>query len=181
MNLVEPSSRAEKYDIVLSTPRSQLTVNEVAKNNTLHGGAKGARARRPVDAHAGIVGEDAGPEGRVGGDGRTRTADTGLMRPPLYRLSYIATSRPQSAGWYQTRSYHVPMTLENDRADDRADLCSRCGRMVEPAELGRCPVCGRTYCPYCVYKVGSRAYCSRPCGDSFFFGSDVDDEDLPEE
>ena len=103
------------------------------------------------------------------------------MRPPLYRLSYIATSRPQSAGWYQTPGYDSGMTLENDRLDDRVDLCSRCGRICEPAELGNCPVCGRTFCLYCVYRVGSRSYCSRPCGDSFFFGSDVDDEDIPEE
>ena len=52
--------------------------------------------------HSRMVGETGRLE-RFGGDGRTRTADTGLMRPPLYRLSYIATSRPQSREWYQTR------------------------------------------------------------------------------
>lgn len=55
-------------------------------------------ARRGRVLHSGRV-ADAGRAGRGGGDGRTRTADTGLMRPPLYRLSYIATSRPQSRGW----------------------------------------------------------------------------------
>lgn len=44
-----------------------------------------------------------------------------------------------------------------------------------------CPVCGRRYCSYCRYRIGSRSYCSRPCGDSFFFGGDVDDEGLSEE
>ena len=58
---------------------------------------RGRRRRHPR-----MVGET-GRAGRFGGDGRTRTADTGLMRPPLYRLSYIATSRPQSGEWYQTR------------------------------------------------------------------------------
>ena len=63
----------------------------------------------------------------------------------------------------------------------RADQCSRCGRICEPAELDTCPVCSRRYCSYCRYRVGSRNYCSRPCGDSFFFGGEVDDEGLSEE
>ena len=54
-------------------------------------------------------------------------------------------------------------------------------RLCEPAELQKCPVCGRRYCAWCVYRVGSRSYCSRPCGDSFFFGGEVDDEEIPEE
>ena len=73
------------------------------------------------------------------------------------------------------------MSLLEDEGEAPVDVCGRCGRMCEPAELQLCPVCGKPYCPYCVYRVGSRNYCSRPCGDSFFFGSDVDDEELPEE
>ena len=73
------------------------------------------------------------------------------------------------------------MVLERDGEGARSDLCGRCGRICEPAELDRCPVCGRQFCLYCVYRVGSRSYCSRPCGDSFFFGDADDDEDLPEE
>ncbi len=68
--------------------------------------SQGCRLRREgVDGgpHPRMVGET-GRAGRIGGDGRTRTADTGLMRPPLYRLSYIATSRPQSREWYQSRA-----------------------------------------------------------------------------
>ena len=26
---------------------------------------------------------------------------------------------------------------------------------------------------YCTYRIGSRSYCSRPFGDSFFFGGDA--------
>lgn len=73
------------------------------------------------------------------------------------------------------------MTPEQDGEGARGDVCSRCERICEPAELQKCPVCNRTFCLYCVYRIGSRSYCSRPCGDSFFFGGDVDDEDLPEE
>ena len=73
------------------------------------------------------------------------------------------------------------MTLKEDGEGARGDLCSRCGRICEPAELQKCPTCNKAFCLYCVYRIGSRSYCSRPCGDSFFFGGDVDDEDLPEE
>jgi len=70
--------------------------------------------------------------------------------------------------------------LEEDEVQ-KDDVCGRCGRLCEPAELQKCPVCGRRYCAWCVYRVGSRSYCSRPCGDSFFFGGDTDDGELPEE
>jgi len=70
--------------------------------------------------------------------------------------------------------------LEDDEVQ-KDDVCGRCGRLCEPAELQKCPVCGRRYCAWCVYRVGSRSYCSRPCGDSFFFGGEVDDEEIPEE
>lgn len=78
-------------------------------------------------------------------------------------------------------TYDASMTPLDDDEGARSDVCGRCERICEPAELQRCPVCGRTFCLYCSYRLGSRSYCSRPCGDSFFFGSDVDDEDLPEE
>ena len=72
---------------------------------TGEGVAQGTRPRSTGGGgvwHPRMVGETGRLE-RFGGDGRTRTADTGLMRPLLYRLSYIATSRPQSREWYQTR------------------------------------------------------------------------------
>ncbi len=80
-------------------------------------------------------------------------------------------------------SYDVGMSLLDDGEGARGDLCDRCGRICEPAELDRCPVCKKAFCTYCSYRIGSRNYCSRPCGDSFFFGGDgdVDDEDIPEE
>ena len=61
-------------------------------------------------------------------------------------------------------------------------VCQRCERMVEAHELEECPVCKRKYCTFCVYRVGSRNYCSRPCGDSYFFGGELDgDSDGDEE
>ena len=73
------------------------------------------------------------------------------------------------------------MALLDDGETAMGDVCARCERICEPGELERCPVCGKVFCTYCVYRVGSRNYCSRPCGDSFFFGDADDDEDLPEE
>lgn len=54
-------------------------------------------------------------------------------------------------------------------------LCQRCERMCEPQEVQTCPACERVFCHFCEYRVGSRSYCSRACGDSFFFG-DLEDE-----
>jgi hypothetical protein len=73
------------------------------------------------------------------------------------------------------------MALEDEGEGARGDLCGRCGRICEPAEIETCPVCKTLFCLYCVYRIGSRNYCSRPCGDSFFFGDAIDDDDLPEE
>ncbi len=79
------------------------------------------------------------------------------------------------------RGYDVAMPFLDEDEGVRADQCSRCERICETAELETCPICGRRYCSYCRYRIGSRSYCSRPCGDSFFFGGDVDDEGLSEE
>lgn len=53
--------------------------------------------------------------------------------------------------------------------------CDRCGRLCEPLEVDICPICKKNFCIYCVYRVGSRNYCSRACGDAFFFGTDDDE------
>lgn len=73
------------------------------------------------------------------------------------------------------------MALLDDGESALGDACKRCERICEPGELERCPVCGTVFCLYCVYRVGSRNYCSRPCGDSFFFGDADDDDEQPEE
>ena len=73
------------------------------------------------------------------------------------------------------------MALDDEEEASKGDVCERCGRICEPAEIEICPVCKKPFCLYCVYRVGSRNYCSRPCGDSFFFGDAVDDDEVPEE
>ena len=73
------------------------------------------------------------------------------------------------------------MALEEEDEAPLGGVCGRCERICEPAEIEICPVCKKPFCLYCVYRVGSRNYCSRPCGDSFFFGDAVDDDEVPEE
>ena len=68
-----------------------------------------------------------------------------------------------------------------EEENQEGPVCDRCGRLCEPLELDVCPICKKSFCIYCIYRVGARHYCSRPCGDAFFFGSDSDMEDLPEE
>ena len=59
--------------------------------------------------------------------------------------------------------------------------CEPCGCYCEPLEIEVCPICKKNFCMYCVYRVGSRNYCSRPCGDSYFLGGDDDMENMPDE
>lgn len=60
-------------------------------------------------------------------------------------------------------------------------VCSRCERLCDPIEVQRCPTCNHLFCIYCNYRIGGREYCSRGCGDVFFFGGDFADDDVPEE
>jgi hypothetical protein len=51
------------------------------------------RGRRPAPPRTPGAGSSCAPDlrGRIGGGGWIRTTDIGLMRPPLYQLSYAAT------------------------------------------------------------------------------------------
>ena len=55
-------------------------------------------------------------------------------------------------------------------------VCEKCGRMCEPLEMDTCPVCKRGFCLYCAHRFGARNYCSRGCGEYFFFGADDESE-----
>lgn len=65
----------------------------------------------------------------------------------------------------------------DDEEGPKGQSCERCGRVCEPLELDTCPLCRKQFCNYCVYRAGIRTYCSRSCGDAFFFGG----EDAAEE
>lgn len=59
--------------------------------------------------------------------------------------------------------------------------CERCGRFCEPLEIETCPICQKRFCLHCVQKVGSRRYCSRGCGETFFYGTDDDISGIEDE
>lgn len=105
------------------------------------------------------------------------------MRPPLCQLSYTATrSRGAREDSRKAEGMIAAMAETSEEESQQGPVCGKCERVCEPLELEACPICKVTFCSYCAYRVGSRNYCSRPCGDSFFFGSDADaDDDLPEE
>jgi hypothetical protein len=77
------------------------------------------------------------------------------------------------------------MAFRDEEPEDlkaAALLCSRCERMCEPQELQVCSTCRKKFCNACHYRVGGRDYCNRACGDVFFFGGDVgEDEEIQED
>jgi hypothetical protein len=73
-------------------------------------------------------------------------------------------------------------TVELDLEEGPSEqICERCGRLSEPLKMDTCPICKRGFCLYCVHRVASRNYCSRTCGDVFFFGGEDEPEDKAEE
>ncbi len=69
------------------------------------------------------------------------------------------------------------MAAREDQGPETTDLiCCRCERLCDPIDVETCPVCKQLFCTFCTYRIGSRSYCSRACGDSFFFGGG-DEED----
>jgi len=55
--------------------------------------------------------------------------------------------------------------------------CVGCGDNEETANLDRCVVCGKCFCPDCAYKAMGRRFCSQPCSVQFYYG-EADDEDI---
>ena len=56
--------------------------------------------------------------------------------------------------------------------------CSRCQVSEEERRLQICPTCKKPFCHECTVIVGGKGFCTRGCGDYFFFGDGDDDEDL---
>ncbi len=73
------------------------------------------------------------------------------------------------------------MPIFEEEATGEGPVCSRCGRVCDLPELQECPICKHLFCGFCTYRIGARAYCSRACGDSFFFAGEVDEDESSEE
>ena len=56
--------------------------------------------------------------------------------------------------------------------------CSRCQVGEEERRLQICPTCKKPFCHDCTFIVGGKGFCTKGCGDYFFFGDGDDDENL---
>lgn len=48
-------------------------------------------------------------------------------------------------------------------------LCSICHQEKDDLVMTKCPLCHQYACEECKYTRGGRSFCSRYCGESFFF------------
>jgi hypothetical protein len=52
--------------------------------------------------------------------------------------------------------------------------CELCGISAEERRTQKCAICYKRYCEECAVKFSGRSFCSRFCGEYFFFGGDDD-------
>ncbi len=57
------------------------------------------------------------------------------------------------------------------------EVCAICAIEREAAQLQRCKVCHRIFCGDCAFSGRSGRFCSRECGDIFFFGLEEEPTD----
>ena len=50
--------------------------------------------------------------------------------------------------------------------------CDLCGTSDEERRTWKCPICFKRFCRECGVLVSGREFCSRYCGEYFFFGGD---------
>jgi hypothetical protein len=49
-----------------------------------------------------------------------------------------------------------------------------CGASEEERRTQKCPICFKRFCEECAVSVSGRTFCSRFCGEYFFFGGEDD-------
>ena len=52
--------------------------------------------------------------------------------------------------------------------------CEACGTSEEDRRTQKCPICFKRYCEDCSIHLSGRSFCSKSCGEYFFFGGDED-------
>ena len=55
-------------------------------------------------------------------------------------------------------------------------VCIGCGDTEQMANLERCSICMRWFCPDCSFRALGRRFCSEQCSRAYFYG-DMDDDD----
>jgi hydrogenase maturation factor HypF (carbamoyltransferase family) len=58
------------------------------------------------------------------------------------------------------------------------EICAICGIANFSFAMKTCPMCKKRYCDHCEYRMGGNTFCSKACGQMFFFsGEDGTDEE----
>ena len=71
---------------------------------------------------------------------------------------------PEAVGYNRSR----PTAKEADLG------CEMCGASEEERRTQKCPICFKRFCEECAVSVSGRTFCSRFCGEYFFFGCEDD-------
>jgi hypothetical protein len=53
-------------------------------------------------------------------------------------------------------------------------LCRTCEKSEDQTRLSKCPVCHKGFCDEHAFTVSGRQFCSRGCGEYFFFANEDD-------
>jgi len=67
--------------------------------------------------------------------------------------------------------------FDDEVRPEGSSACERCGRDCEAIEVEVCPICKKRFCLHCVHRVGSNRYCSRACGETFYYGGLEEEEE----
>jgi hypothetical protein len=57
---------------------------------------------------------------------------------------------------------------------EEALACDMCGTSEEERRTHKCPICFKKFCEDCGVAMSGRTFCSRFCGEYFFFGGEDD-------
>jgi len=57
------------------------------------------------------------------------------------------------------------------------ETCAVCGEAKFSFAMKTCPMCKKRYCERCEFRMGGNVFCSRSCGEMFFFSGEDGDGD----
>jgi hypothetical protein len=58
---------------------------------------------------------------------------------------------------------------------EKGTYCEMCGATSHWMHLGKCPMCHKYFCDSCRHTFGGKDFCSRHCGNEFFWGGEDGD------
>ena len=57
------------------------------------------------------------------------------------------------------------------------EACAICGAANYSFAMRTCPMCKKRYCDQCEVRMGGNTFCSKACGQMFFFSGEDGQED----